>query len=220
MLSKHGFSIHASAKEATFYTFADTVPSRFSIHASAKEATKYLYLRRHHQDFQSTPPRRRRPVLIAYVPTIITFQSTPPRRRRQVSPLLFVALLYFSIHASAKEATRQPSCMLYACCFQSTPPRRRRPCKQSLVRLRFYFQSTPPRRRRLRNARTAFTGAHFQSTPPRRRRPHPRTYPAILRVFNPRLREGGDDYYILRPDGLKFSIHASAKEATGSPNYL
>ena len=32
--------------------------------------------------------------------------------------------------------------------------------------------------------------------------------------FNPRLREGGDDYYILRPDGLKISIHASEKEAT------
>ena len=56
-----------------------------SIHASEKEATynnsnKSLYLQ-----FQSTPPRRRRPRPVAGGELRCQFQSTPPRRRRRMS---------------------------------------------------------------------------------------------------------------------------------------
>ena len=80
------FSIHASAKEATTSDGVSVTDLRFSIHASAKEATriqkqfgivKMIFnprLREGGDDFfshilqilkcfQSTPPRRRRPVL-------------------------------------------------------------------------------------------------------------------------------------------------------------
>ena len=59
-----------------------------------------------------------------------SFQSTPPRRRRHLLRIgTSQTSCSFSIHASAKEATRTLQCfdstMTYY--FQSTPPRRRRP---------------------------------------------------------------------------------------------
>ena len=53
------------------------------------------------------------------------FQSTPPRRRRPCSFLLAYKIL-ISIHASAKEATIKGHSSLDVVKFQSTPPRRRR----------------------------------------------------------------------------------------------
>ena len=55
--------------------------------------------------FQSPPPRRRRlQQKVNYLPCF--FQSTPPRRRRRCSANLFSCCFPFSIHASAKEATK------------------------------------------------------------------------------------------------------------------
>ena len=54
----------------------------------------------------------------------------------------------------------------------------------------------------------------FQSTPPRRRRLCRTQTPCLLQVFNPRLREGGDHKRYVPVSAVKFSIHASAKEAT------
>ena len=101
-------------------------------------------------------------------------------------------ILFFSIHASAKEATHKLFFIHFTNCFQSTPPRRRR--------LIFYY--------------FIYTIKIFQSTPPRRRR---LIYPFIIICFvffNPRLREGGDVSYFLWFTNVFFSIHASAKEAT------
>ena len=121
------FSIHASAKEATWHEFKislstlfqstpprrrrlcrrceDLYLSKFSIHASAKEATSWnLAYRFTQMIFQSTPPRRRRPYFI----------STP------------FLVFSFSIHASAKEATSTHLGCQILVFFQSTPPRRRR----------------------------------------------------------------------------------------------
>ena len=56
----------------------------------------------------------------------------------------------------------------------------------------------------------------FQSTPPRRRRLN-MFYPVgSVYVFNPRLREGGDKSKYEDEFTAKFSIHASAKEATAT----
>ena len=54
----------------------------------------------------------------------------------------------------------------------------------------------------------------FQSTPPRRRRPFFSCLVASINFFNPRLREGGDNAGSGFLNIFKFSIHASAKEAT------
>ena len=55
------FSIHASAKEATYGICGTNKCKRFSIHASAKEATYFCHKKAILITFQSTPPRRRRP---------------------------------------------------------------------------------------------------------------------------------------------------------------
>ena len=101
------------------------------------------------------------------------------------------------------------------CFFQSTPPRRRRPlfisfnCSNISIfnpRLREGGDSSCKKARILL--------CIFQSTPPRRRRPLSFSIAAPERVFNPRLREGGDTVVIINLDRFRFSIHASAKEAT------
>ena len=144
-------------------------------------------------EFQSTPPRGRRP---QFLPAVFphtynfnplrreggdeiynksvgsgsAFQSTPPRGRR---------LLIFGGWNMIER-------------FQSTPPRgrRRTPCpgrghgsdfnplrreggdkdSLSVLVVGHAFQSTPPRGRRPRNLASFFVGAVFQSTPPRGRR--------------------------------------------------
>ena len=55
------------------------------------------------------------------------------------------------------------------------------------------FQSTPPRRRRRRESSVKEGEKCFQSTPPRRRRQYGDEYQCDPAVFNPRLREGGDE---------------------------
>ena len=55
----------------------------------------------------------------------------------------------------------------------------------------------------------------FQSTPPRRRRRQDLIWQMVMNLFNPRLREGGDDASLIGVgEAGSFSIHASAKEAT------
>ena len=128
------------------------------------------------------------------ITTVKNFQSTPPRRRRLLTRIYNMRTTIFSIHASAKEATRQVNNINRGCFFQSTPPRRRRRSSVCVVIHAPCFQSTPPRRRR--------------------RLSH-RREKDCKRFFNPRLREGGDiflSFYLMIL--LIFSIHASAKEAT------
>ena len=97
-------SIHASAKEATVLVHQPYIPHLISIHASAKEATGNILSVEKMKKFQSTPPRRRRQMLLFHLLYNFQFQSTPPRRRR---PFFATPSAHFfiSIHASAKEAT-------------------------------------------------------------------------------------------------------------------
>ena len=77
-----------------------------SIHASAKEATLNFKALLNRPGFQSTPPRRRRQVEGIGTNVDVLFQSTPPRRRRH-KVFLFEKENKISIHASAKEATKE-----------------------------------------------------------------------------------------------------------------
>ena len=60
--------------------------------------------------FQSTPPRRRRLEICHSLAIVHNFQSTPPRRRRLLFRLYWLWVYSFSIHASAKEATQGSWC--------------------------------------------------------------------------------------------------------------
>ena len=105
-----------------------TSPLQISIHASEKEATtKRLYDLMQKKGFQSTPPRRRRPVCCNW----------------------FVCDKRISIHASEKEATLVP-CVCFVVCKYFNPRLREGGDINSGICDGFYavFQSTPPRRRR------------------------------------------------------------------------
>ena len=122
------FSIHASAKEATSKSCIVTRDYRFSIHASAKEAT-----------FSSCSEYRKKNIfnprlreggdqrIRSNTTTRLIFNP----RLREGGDVFFDREVHlccvFSIHASAKEATRFDHLLELAKNFQSTPPRRRRP---------------------------------------------------------------------------------------------
>ena len=104
----------------------------FSIHASAKEATLQMNRFPRLSNFQSTPPRRRRPHGGKWHEFNQFFN--PRLREGGDNPAKLEAFrdLVFSIHASAKEATQVRNKALRGNAFQSTPPRRRRLALQFL----------------------------------------------------------------------------------------
>ena len=104
-LTSSAVSIHASAQEATMcvsfshskrkcfnprlraggdldFTIFVIRIAHVSIHASAQEATSAVSRLTIPSEFQSTPPRRRRPSWQKPLLSTCGFQSTPPRRRR------------------------------------------------------------------------------------------------------------------------------------------
>ena len=191
-------SIHASAKEATAnYGWSIAVINDFNPRlregGDSSSSDKVSMI----PDYFN--PRLREGGDISLVVILLLcciFQSTPPRRRRPLSRC----------------------CMLSKKLFQSTPPRRRRLRTISDNCIKLVFQSTPPRRRRLANPAIPVNNPLFQSTPPRRRRRFKGCYchrnkfisihasakeatPLFYLLyiipfyFNPRLREGGDEYF-------------------------
>ena len=142
--------------------------------------------------FQSTPPRGRRPSAWWAVTSPKRFQSTPPRGRRPQNGDVHRHGFQVSIHASAWEATHRRMREILLQEFQSTPPRGRRPSLSS----------------------TSSTHLRFQSTPPRGRRLPPLLVDTGIAGFNPRLRVGGDLFVLQRRWPHAVSIHASAWEAT------
>ena len=148
---------------------------------------------------------------------MLWFQSTLPRRKR------------LSFHWSSN----------YWPSFQSTLPRRKRQNPSSAC-LRHWYDFNP-RFREGSDSNTviktdlgvtisihasakeatesnysAALPVLFQSTLPRRKRPCLRSWPAASGNFNPRFREGSDDFVRFAEIFKTISIHASAKEATQS----
>ena len=98
-------SIHAPAKGATVSQVYSFRRMRISIHAPAKGAAGSIFQLFFHPVFQSTLPRRKRPLTYSVEPSGIDI----------------------SIHAPAKGATKKPFCRLFRLHrFQSTLPRRER----------------------------------------------------------------------------------------------
>ena len=99
-------SIHAPAKGATAYNDDGKPIHAISIHAPAKGATAAAVHITLSATFQSTLPRRERPVKSAQcVSAIAAFQSTLPRRERPTARRAHRPGKSISIHAPAKGAT-------------------------------------------------------------------------------------------------------------------
>ena len=98
-----------------------------------------------------------------------------------------------SIHAPARGATIGHTLHAVSEQFQSTPPRGERPYFSDSRLFAVPFQSTPPRGER--------HGGQFNSD-------------RTIRHFNPRPREGSDDFDVVGQLDLVISIHAPARGAT------
>ena len=100
---------------------------RVSIHAPAKGATVAPGVRINVGKFQSTLPRRERPINNVCAYGKCMFQSTLPRRERQINQYVFQGRERVSIHAPAKGATGVTYTSTSSSRkFQSTLPRRER----------------------------------------------------------------------------------------------
>ncbi len=190
-----GISIHAPARGATCALYLGFDISEISIHAPARGAT-------HHPipSFFPVPnfnPRSREGSDCSRVRLggrLCIFQSTLPRGERLASrpvplPSLQISihapargatpsgrdtgsLSPISIHAPARGATYHPGSCCIAVKFQSTLPRGERPSPVAMTARSIVFQSTLPRGERLCSCRSA----------------------TLLEDFNPRSREGSDNY--------------------------
>ena len=124
-----------------FKNILKNLVANISIHAPAKGATSPSRVMRDKVGkFQSTHPRRVRPIKIDKQFNYRTFQSTHPRRVRR-------------INLRTINSVRT---------FQSTHPRRVRPINLKFWKFYFRFQSTHPRRvRRLLQPRTPQKTRYF-----------------------------------------------------------
>ena len=120
--------------------------------------------------FQSTLPRRERPIQGILNALKGMFQSTLPRRERHIFFVSESKVNCFNPRSREGSDGRNYPKISYAVWFQSTLPRRERPLNHFPILMFHVFQSTLPRRER-------------------HRKPHGRDNPA---GFNPRSREGSD----------------------------
>ena len=140
--------------------------------------------------FQSTPPHGgRRELLFKFTPTIL-FQSTPPHGGRLQNPQPIAGLMYVSIHAPTRGATRRGVCPARAPgWFQSTPPHGGRLLKSVILLLSLKVSIHAPTRGR--RAVCVHIFAIFVSihAPTRGRQSRTRS-PMVTAGFNPRPHTG------------------------------
>ncbi len=165
--------------------------------------------------FQSTPPHGRRRRDTTRWPACRGFQSTPPHGRRP--PQLERALMRndVSIHASAREATKQASHTESA--FKSFNPRLRTGGDGSSRGNTTQNKSFNPRLRTGGDCLDIYRSHVCRSFNPRLRTGGDSACRVEIRHdqrFNPRLRTGGDKPVLKAMVELIVSIHASAREAT------
>ncbi len=165
------------------------------------------------------------------------FQSTLPRGERPSFPFSSSMQYPISIHAPARGATNTGREYGTYSRFQSTLPRGERPRRLRCVPFGRRFQSTLPRGERRNIGETGPPYVKFQSTLPRGERLHidgiigqcfqfQSTLPRGERLsarppnmisrsyFNPRSREGSDEFDEQRQTAIIISIHAPARGAT------
>ena len=148
-----------------------------------------------HSQFQSTLPRRERPVPLETASSWLPFQSTLPRRERRCSDSFTLKQLFnfnprsregsdFHLHQKFPDSVR----------FQSTLPRRER--LKPMQKARFYDNFNPRSREGSDQISSTLLLFHHN--------------------FNPRSREGSDTTSLTTCFiYTQISIHAPAKGATG-----
>ena len=165
--------------------------------------------------FQSTLPRRERPIALSAASGVSDFNP----RSREGSDLQPRCNAVFaggiSIHAPAKGATPVPPRASSAALFQSTLPRRERLSSTSFSVSMVLFQSTLPRRERPPSACPRSCRRNFNP----RSREGSDVGNSISYIaenhFNPRSREGSDPSMRRNHSfSVLISIHAPAKGAT------
>ena len=144
------------------------------------------------------------------------FQSTPPRRRRHASVREVTSLITFSIHASAKEATKNATTT--AEYLQVFNPRLREggDCIDCICTYNHNFSIHASAKEATLTPTDVNTFSPvFSIHASAKEATIPDTiYNVCSNIFNPRLREGGDEKQCKELILKIFSIHASAKEAT------
>ena len=163
-----------------------------SIHTPTKGATATFDFIEGRRTFQSTLPRRERPISAIFEMSFDSFQSTLPREERLILIILFLQFTFISIHAPARGATA--TCIIpYGAKDISIHAPARGATGKTLCYLIYQI---------------------FQSTLPREERPiSPRMFPNAF-YFNPRSRERSDVVGDQKHGTNIISIHAPARGAT------
>ena len=139
----------------------------------------------------------------------------PRVREGRDLPLVSIAKKFcVSIHASARDATSGSEDRRGCREFQSTRPRGTRPVKRVFIREIIRVSIHASARDATQQAQETKASDKFQSTRPRGTRQNSSADTMGLGGFNPRVREGRDDYRLADGKHHTVSIHASARDAT------
>ena len=166
--------------------------------------------------FQSTLPRRERRESLPLLVTVTTISIHAPAKGATCQLEVVVNGSEISIHAPAKGATRALFRVFMPLVISIHAPAKGATLKRKFIRGLSEFQSTLPRRERHVHIARAGAERTFQSTLPRRERRRERVNRYTIRYFNPRSREGSDEYQRGRLRQYEISIHAPAKGATST----
>ena len=241
LTSANFVSIHASAREATLSGPRARLTETVSIHASAREATLFLPCNDGHTCCFNPRLRTGGDGMSLFVLFGMNlFQSTPPHGRRLLTINLWSYSMKVSIHASAREATRQyrrargrvQTVSIHASAREATPRATMDILYPSCVSIHASArEATNADQSRLADTHVSIHASAREATSgkaPKKR---------SMDCFNPRLRTGGDAmlrqsrgtvdvFQSTPPHGrrlemreqvrreLPVSIHASAREAT------
>ena len=187
-------SIHAPARGATVPVPVIFCPTgNFNPRSREGSDSDQKLVRLCFFKFQSTLPRGERPKSEMLQGSSVQFQSTLPRGERPLR--IYPAFNSDNFNPRSREGSDPADSILSiaSTVFQSTLPRGERQCSSQSLPSLYPFQSTLPRGERLRTSEL----------------------PEPPHDFNPRSREGSDDYFGVSIEYFLISIHAPARGATG-----
>ncbi len=191
-------SIHAPAKGATPCVAGPWPTSVISIHAPAKGATMKVRLPENNYFISIHAPAKGATMVHGRPDGTARFQSTLPRRERPLLHSSGIPFLQISIHAPAKGATFLHAIYLHIHLFQSTLPRRERRHPGWIVPRVDVISIHAPAKGATMIKQLKNGGKIFQSTLPRRERRYCPSDDHCRTDFNPRSREGSDPVRCLR----------------------
>ena len=116
--------LHAGGDHSSFSFLRIIICFNPRLHAGGDA---YIWgINRHITEFQSTPPRGRRPIPAGWTSAQVCFNPRLHAGGDSSNAAVMALFSLVSIHASTREATTRPNKRRLATTFQSTPPRGRR----------------------------------------------------------------------------------------------